>query len=632
MVASLTNNMQVIVQVLHSFSSGDNYAKRYEWRLWKEEICTKLGDGVTCQCPFGANFAPFDVTFPDLKRSGHSPCFASSDSEQTCQAFHQSQVEKHGNDYYECEWSPFLHVPSSSSSDAAFSAQTIAASSSPETSGQTTSSIPLDFNDISARNPTLAELLEMPRYHEKYPKLKQQDELYMKKKLTPLILEQIVNNTPECELKTTLSSFGQCVATSGRATNLPFYRGFKYVCYAYSWIPMFLIVVIMIKFLFHRATSQLSNGMFLGLIVGTNEIFFKPLFRQSRPEESCAAHFGMPSSHAAFSAGYFFLTLLESVYRVHTHPFWKNHMVNSHQSFWHLAKQNLHFVFLECKRTMSLNQDQLNHNQALFWVCIIGLCMLPIIPCRINIRDHTSTQVIAGGAIGCLVAGVWFYSYRALMYKYNYLIGKSIKIGGENGCIVLKHDMAIPYFLFNQIVSTLRAGNDLEKYTAKEHRQLILQMLYYLDLRINHLENPRAGGFIGEADHLYFTKEIRLLKKDLEVHLAYFKECIDSAKKEALASDLDDLESGYNALSRALDENDPDAKGNYSHKVVQGSKASASKSSKTSSSSSSDQDPAGSTDASPSNQVTIELEEDLGNPCTKEAGIKRNGKPFSSYG
>ncbi|CAD7954881.1 unnamed protein product [Amoebophrya sp. A25] len=74
-----------------------------------------------------------------------------------------------------------------------------------------------------------------------------------------------------------------------------------------------------LKLLFRRGTSQLVNISFLGVLVFVNEIVIKKLMRQSRPAESCAGNFGMPSGHSTVSAGLFTLKILQLIYKTDLH-------------------------------------------------------------------------------------------------------------------------------------------------------------------------------------------------------------------------------------------------------------------------------------------------------------------------
>lgn len=81
----------------------------------------------------------------------------------------------------------------------------------------------------------------------------------------------------------------------------------------YSLVPYLLGFVYLVEFLAFGNLVPLSRLVILGVIAITNEVIFKNLVKQNRPEGSCLyfLSFGMPSGHAASSIGLLTYLLLE---------------------------------------------------------------------------------------------------------------------------------------------------------------------------------------------------------------------------------------------------------------------------------------------------------------------------------
>ncbi|CAE8619772.1 unnamed protein product [Polarella glacialis] len=139
-----------------------------------------------------------------------------------------------------------------------------------------------------------------------------------------------------------------------------------YVAAFYSFLPFVLLVSIVLGAIWTQGVRQLLALVFwqLGQAIGA---VLKSTFREPRPEGTCFKSCGMPSSHSLAATSFFVWIALE---------------VSNSQ-------------IMESKQKMLL-------------LAAAGLGLLPITWSRVELIDHSPSQVAAGAAIGALFALLWY--------------------------------------------------------------------------------------------------------------------------------------------------------------------------------------------------------------------------------
>lgn len=143
-----------------------------------------------------------------------------------------------------------------------------------------------------------------------------------------------------------------------------------YVAAFYSLMPVFMGLFFPLLFLWTRGTRELLAVVFFWLELPVM-LVLKAIEAQKRPEGSCLVSCGMPSGHAMDAMGFFFWIALEII----------------------------------LVRSLSIRQKSL-------WLAASGILLLPVGWSRTVLLDHSWPQVIVGGAVGMLCAGLWYLFLR----------------------------------------------------------------------------------------------------------------------------------------------------------------------------------------------------------------------------
>lgn len=210
----------------------------------------------------------------------------------------------------------------------------------------------------------------------------------------------------------------------------------------YSLVPYLVGFVFLVEFLAFGNLVPLTRLLVLGVISITNEVIFKNLLKQHRPEGSCLyfLSFGMPSGHAASSIGLLTYLLLEqSVY----HPniicgvtCQKREQQNGYSFKWgygwqkqsdHDQPQNMsettYNVAADEENTASpdplLNNSQESDTRS-YAPSVLGklthhlhalgyfVLLFPVPFSRVYLHDHFFAQVLYGSLIGIAAATMWY--------------------------------------------------------------------------------------------------------------------------------------------------------------------------------------------------------------------------------
>ena len=159
------------------------------------------------------------------------------------------------------------------------------------------------------------------------------------------------------------------IGLSGLDVTIPFSPSIlEKVAVFYSFVPWILALVWVVMSVVFRTTQLLLGVAWAGAVVLLNEVVWKKVLAQSRPQGSCLHSKGMPSTHSELALGMFVWLGLELMF---------------HRRHWP-----------EERRIGS----------------VIGLAvlLLPVLPSRQVLCDHSSTQVLVGGFIGAIFGAAYF--------------------------------------------------------------------------------------------------------------------------------------------------------------------------------------------------------------------------------
>lgn len=238
----------------------------------------------------------------------------------------------------------------------------------------------------------------------------------------------------------------------------------EYICVLYGIIPFAIIALsamnsIMVWCYFKTiGTRDLSFYLFVSWITLLNELVFKRIVKEPRPEKSCGFTCGFPSGHSTMAMGFFTLVFLDGLYRLRPKlPMTEEHAkmmakslhenpslgwieaehVRGHQ-VWAMTVEFIlgplfgKIVPLSVDDTM----DSFDFGVYLFsW----GIYLLPVPVSRVVLHDHTPKQVMAGCAIGMFEAVLWFLMVRKMQRKKNHMLSTRFW-----GCF--NHNYALPRF------------------------------------------------------------------------------------------------------------------------------------------------------------------------------------------
>ena len=159
------------------------------------------------------------------------------------------------------------------------------------------------------------------------------------------------------------------IGLSGLDVTIPFSPTVgERVAIFYSFVPWILALVWVVMSVVFRTTQLLLGVVWAGVVVLLNEAVWKKVLSQSRPTGSCLHSKGMPSTHSELALGMFVWLGLELMF---------------HRRHWP-----------EERRIGS----------------VIGLAvlLLPVLPSRQVLCDHSAAQVLVGGVIGAVFGAGYF--------------------------------------------------------------------------------------------------------------------------------------------------------------------------------------------------------------------------------
>eukprot|EP01101_Sappina_pedata_P002729 TRINITY_DN12943_c0_g1_i1.p1 TRINITY_DN12943_c0_g1~~TRINITY_DN12943_c0_g1_i1.p1 ORF type:complete len:239 (+),score=54.05 TRINITY_DN12943_c0_g1_i1:63-719(+) len=157
----------------------------------------------------------------------------------------------------------------------------------------------------------------------------------------------------------------------------------------FSWFPYLLLGYYTLVFVVGRKLRILYLCGLIGIIGVLNEGILKNLIRQPRPELTCACGFGMPSGHAAISAGFFVWVFLDTFVTY----FIKVSLVNGN------GIGSLQFSFKNMKA----------FSQVFSLSTVVPLLLyIPTIISRVHLNYHTWQQVAVGSIVGALIGVAYF--------------------------------------------------------------------------------------------------------------------------------------------------------------------------------------------------------------------------------
>lgn len=197
-------------------------------------------------------------------------------------------------------------------------------------------------------------------------------------------------------------------------------------------------------------TRELTFLVFVGLMVGLNEVVFKGIAREPRPDKSCNFSCGFPSGHSTMSAGFFMLMFLDAAYRTVPRVPMSEESAQAFEDSKKQTKNKATFLGLTLREWivgdlrawatfMPLSAAHtLNQTDFAWYTFAWAFLLLPVPFSRLVLHDHSPKQVFAGATIGVAEATLFFVVIRhGLLPKLNYRLGKRI---GR----VLVHDFPLP--------------------------------------------------------------------------------------------------------------------------------------------------------------------------------------------
>lgn len=244
---------------------------------------------------------------------------------------------------------------------------------------------------------------------------------------------------------------------------------FLHLCALWSTLPFAVMGVSLLEVLVRRGTREINFFGFVCFVVLLNELVFKQIAFQMRPERSCLVSCGMPSGHSAMAMGLLTLCLLDLVRRVNYRP-----------APLRISRARLcalpRVLFGELSLLFSLARepawDELSHFTALFSALMWSVILYPVPLSRIALHDHTPEQVVAGSFLGFGEACLWWYFIQSLQHRCNHMLGAKIGVCGKT---LLIHNFALPRFIAEQRVAgknTVDGDRELQWYHARTVERL----------------------------------------------------------------------------------------------------------------------------------------------------------------
>jgi acid phosphatase family membrane protein YuiD len=136
----------------------------------------------------------------------------------------------------------------------------------------------------------------------------------------------------------------------------------------YSFVPWILALVWLVMTLVFRSTQLLLGVFWSSVVVVLNELVWKRVLAQSRPAGSCLHSKGMPSTHSELAFGMFVWLGLELLF---------------HRQHWPMDRR-------------------------IGSVLGLAVLLLPVLPSRQVLHDHSAAQVLVGALIGAVFGASYF--------------------------------------------------------------------------------------------------------------------------------------------------------------------------------------------------------------------------------
>lgn len=285
----------------------------------------------------------------------------------------------------------------------------------------------------------------------------------------------------------------------------------EWICVVYGYIPFVIIGLdfakVMVKAVIYAVrhqpcfrTKDWSFLFYVVFITFMNEVLFKRLVSQPRPDKSCNTSCGMPSGHSTMAVGFFTLALIDAVFRVvQMDPKTKREAKTMHNFRHRLTK----FTCMEMISSTPLApKPVLSHGEFLAFFACWFVLLIPVPFTRTVLNDHTAAQVMLGSSIGIIEAVVWYWAaHRYLQSNPNY---------GEKMCGCCMHDYALP---LPQVRSdALRLVVEGPESDEAEVEDVQRELAWYLEMLPGSRETEDEDEEIGATDAYY-----RMERRTLEV-------------------------------------------------------------------------------------------------------------------
>lgn len=159
---------------------------------------------------------------------------------------------------------------------------------------------------------------------------------------------------------------------------------------------LFIVADFHIDFLafFVRCTARAAQILllFLFVLTGPASLGLKVIFKQSRPSGSCLTSCGMPSGHSTFAMALFVYNACDYMARERSMP---------------AEQQRLSSDFSSGTTGASSTAVQ-STNIGIAQLALVGLLLLPVPWSRVQLHDHSLSQVLCGSALGSVLALAYF--------------------------------------------------------------------------------------------------------------------------------------------------------------------------------------------------------------------------------
>jgi len=216
-----------------------------------------------------------------------------------------------------------------------------------------------------------------------------------------------------------------------------------FTCVGLGYVPFVVAFGALVELVVRRGTRELSFVAFLLCLVGLNELIWKNLTKDSRPEMSCVPSCGMPSSHSSLCSGILMHMFLDLAFRVN--PIDPDVLcaekaghasVSVKRMFYRIAVGDWNTVI-----PMSSAQSISNiHFVLKFFGWFVLLAFVPV--SRVQLNDHSVSQVAIGSMVGFLEGQAWFLMARKIAWRYQGYIGTEWPSNWQRH--LLRHNYSVP--------------------------------------------------------------------------------------------------------------------------------------------------------------------------------------------